>query len=147
MTLVVVVKCVDGLVLAADSRQTLAKLRDNRPAPVDSDPIETVKLFHLKEPQNYVGVLCLGYAVVNAGFVNRANGYAKMDRYSIGSCVERFEHELQNRGERRLTIAEFQDAFETFLIRYWERYREQRVSEADRHEAAEDDSWNGQNAR
>jgi len=130
LTLVIVVKCVDGLVLAADTKQTLPKLSDNRHTATDSGAIRTVKLFHLKEPQNYVGVLHSGYAAVNAGF-KVSNGYEKIARYSFGACINRFECELRNRGERRLTVAEFQDRLENYLIVYWERYRKQRVNDAE----------------
>ncbi len=130
MTLVVVVKCVDGLVLAADTKQTLPKLSDNRHTPIDSVTRETEKLFHLKEPQNYVGVLHFGYGAVNAGF-KLPDGYEKIARYSIGACINRFEREIQDTNERRFSVAEFQEKLENYLVVYWERYRKQRVSDAD----------------
>lgn len=115
MTLVVVVKCTDGLVLAADSRRTMHKLDDKAPAAVKTEFVDgKPKLFYLREPHNYVGVLSFGYAAITSGF-SGANREAEMDRYSIGACVEKFGDELQERCERRIAVGEFQIRFESFL--------------------------------
>jgi hypothetical protein len=132
MTLVVVVKCTDGLVLAADSRRTVYKLDDKAPATVKTEFVDgQPKLFYLREPQNYAGVLSFGYAAIKSGFIGD-NRDAEMDRYSIGACIERFGDELQKRREPRKTVREFQIGLNNFLVTYWQRYRKKRRREADK---------------
>lgn len=132
MTLIVVVKCTDALVLAADSRVTIYTHDDEVPGPVKTEHIDgKPKVFYLGEPNNHVGVLSFGYAAVKSGF-SGDNRDAEMDRYSIGACIERYGDELQKRPERRIAVLEFQIGLHSFLIKCWQRYRKKRRSEADK---------------
>jgi hypothetical protein len=132
MTLIVVVKCTDGLVLAADSRVKVYTHDDELPGPVKTEHIDgKPKVFYLREPHNYVGVLSFGYAAIKSGF-SGDNRNAEMDRYSIGACIDRFGDELQKRREPRIAVSEFQIGLHSFLIKYWQRYRKKRRREADK---------------
>ena len=88
------------------------------PGPVKTEPVDgKPKVFYLREPQNYAGVLSFGYAAIKSGF-SGDNRDAEMDRYSIGACIERFGDELQKRREPRITVREFQIGLHNFLAKY-----------------------------
>jgi len=130
VTLVVVVKCVDGLVLAADSRVTEHRFDDEVPGSHRKVINDTGRKLHsFRAPFEHVGVLSFDYGAISAGFKGEETEIAaQTKRYSVETCIRKFKEPLYNSLKRRITVQEFRDLLFTFLIEYWQRYRDRRLS-------------------
>ena len=135
MSLVVVVKCTDGLVLAADSRGTGYRFDPEMP---ESDRTvfddKNRKLFSFRAPFDNVGVLSFDYHAISAGFSGEEEEIvAQIQRYSIDACMRRFKQRLyETHPKKPVTVHQFKRRLEMFLIEYRQHYRERRRSFLDR---------------
>lgn len=131
MTLVVVVKCTDGLVLAADSRSTGYRFDPEVP---ESDRTvfddKSRKLFSFRAPFDNVGVLSFDYHGISAGFIGEEEEIvAQIQRYSIEVCMRRFKERLyETHPKKPMTVHQFKRRLKMFLIEHWQHYRERRRS-------------------
>lgn len=104
MSLGVVIKGPEGIVLATDSRITLEAQRKGSPIPpVNFD--NTTKLLSFSEPHNYVGVVTYGAAVIGLRTAH--------------SLIPEFEQEILSKEEARLTIKEYGDKLSIFFNKRW----------------------------
>ncbi len=104
MSLGVVIKGPEGIVLAADSRVTLeAQKKDSRPIPVNYD--NATKLLSFSKPHNYVGVVTYGQAVIGLRTAH--------------SFVPEFEQTVLE-GQERLKINEYATKLSRFFMDRWE---------------------------
>jgi hypothetical protein len=104
MSLGVAILGPEGVVLAADSRITLAAERPGAPPlPVNFDT--ATKLLSFSKPHNYVGAVTYGTAVIALR--------------SAHSLVPEFEVKLE--AEKRLPVKEFADRLSKFFLAQWQR--------------------------
>lgn len=104
MSLGVVIKGPEGIVLAADSRVTLEAKKQGSPSiPVNYD--NATKLLSFSEPHNFVGVVTYGQAVIGLRTAH--------------SFVSEFEQTVLE-GKGRLNIGEYASELSTFYLRRWE---------------------------
>jgi hypothetical protein len=108
MSLGVVIKAPEGLVLATDSRLTLtAQSPETPPLHVNFDNVS--KLLSFGEPNTYVGVVTYGLAVIGLR--------------TPQSFVPEFEAQLaQGPQPRRLTVSEFAVKFSEFFVGQWKQF-------------------------
>jgi hypothetical protein len=126
MTLVVIVKCVDGLVLAADSRATDIRYEAEGPEPRMELHDGIRKLFSFRPPFDNVGVLNYGFLAINEELPG-LDYSTQTKRYGIAVCMEKFGQLLNKKHPRkRIKVQEFKVQLDNFLIEYWERYRKRR---------------------
>ncbi len=103
MSLGVVIKGPEGVVLAADSRVTLeARKKDSPPIPVNYD--NATKLLTFSKPHNFVGVVTYGQAVIGLRTAH--------------SFVPEFEQTVLENKER-LKIDEYAGELSTFYMDRW----------------------------
>ena len=103
MSLGVVIKGPEGIVLAADSRVTLeARKKDRPPIPVNYD--NATKLLSFSEPHNYVGVVTYGQAVIGLRTAH--------------SFVPEFEQTVLD-GKKRQKIEEYAAELSKFFMDRW----------------------------
>ena len=109
MSLGVVIKGTEGIVLAADSRVTLeAQKKDSLPIPVNYD--NATKLLAFSEPHNFVGTVTYGQAVIGLRTAH--------------SFVPEFEQTVLE-SKTRLTIDEYATELSKFYMNRWkENYKE-----------------------
>jgi len=100
MSLGIVIKGPEGIVLAADSRVTLVANTPQGPIHVNYD--NATKLLSFSEPNNYVGAVTYGQAAIN---LRTANSY-----------LPEFESSLEN---KRLPIDEFAKRLSDFFLEQW----------------------------
>jgi hypothetical protein len=105
MSLGVVIKGPEGLVLATDSRITLqAQKRGNPPLPVNFD--NATKLLAFSGPHTHVGAVTYGAAVIGSRTAH--------------SFIPEFELELEKEGQSgRLEIHEYSKALSDFFLKQW----------------------------
>jgi hypothetical protein len=102
MSLGVVIKGAEGIVLAADSRVTLAARREGQePIPVNFD--NATKLLSFSEPHNYIGAVTYGAAVIGLRTPH--------------SFIPELEVKLE--GKDRLSVEAFAAAMSEFFLRQW----------------------------
>jgi hypothetical protein len=110
MSLGIVIKAPEGLVLAAESRLTLtAQPAGGSPIHVNYD--NATKLLSFSRPNNAVGVVTYGQAAIGLR--------------TAQSFVPAFEAELiaevdDDQTQQRLPISEFADRFSAFYMRQWQ---------------------------
>jgi len=101
MTTVVVVKCPEGLVLAADSRMTVSEKSAGRP--IEHPPSDTLlKILSFKPPHNFVGAASYGVAQIN--------------QKSAHDYLPEFEHSLD---KKRISVNDFADKLREFFSNKW----------------------------
>lgn len=104
MSLGVIIKGPEGIVLATDSRVTLeAQRKDSPPIPVNYD--NATKLLSFSEPHNYVGVVTYGQAVIGLRTAH--------------SFVPEFEQTVLE-GKKRLKVDEYTAELSKFFMERWE---------------------------
>lgn len=104
MSLAVVIKGPEGLVLAADSRVTLAaEQRGGPPLPVNFD--NATKLISFSKPHNFVGAVTYGAAVIGLR--------------TAQSFVPEFEVKLP--GEERLKVLDYAELLSEFFLEQWQK--------------------------
>lgn len=102
MSLAVVVKGPEGVVLAADSRATLEfPVGEGPHTPINFD--NATKILSFSEPHNYVGVVTYGTAAIG---LRTAHSY-----------VPEFELTLEK--EKRLAIKEYAERLSKFFVKRW----------------------------
>jgi len=106
MSLGVVVKGTEGIVLAADSRVTLVAKRDGREIPVNFD--NASKLLTFGKPNTYVGAVTYGAAVIGQTPNNIRTAY---------SFIPEFEAGLP---KGRLSVKGFVKKFTDFFLEQWQ---------------------------
>jgi hypothetical protein len=103
MSLGIVIKGPEGVVLAADSRVTLmAQLVNNPPIPVNFD--NATKLLSFSQPNLYIGAVTFGAAVIG---LRTAHSYIP-------------EFELTLPSEQRLTVEDFSQRLRDFFRERWQ---------------------------
>ncbi len=112
MSLGIVVKGSEGIVLAADSRVTLtAQMSDPNGSrfqlPVNFD--NATKLLTFAEPNNYIGAVTYGEAVI---------GGQASDIRTANSFIPEFEVSLQKKS-KRLEVEEFSKLLSEFFSKQW----------------------------
>lgn len=106
MSLAVAIKGPEGVVLAADSRVTLEAQRGNGPIlPVNFD--NATKLLGFSKPQNYVGAVTYGAAVIGMRTPRTAQSFVP-------------EFELSLESEERLGVLEFSKRLGNFFMERWQ---------------------------
>jgi hypothetical protein len=109
MSLGIVIKAPEGLVLAAESRLTLTAQPPNQP-PIHVNFDNATKLLSFTEPNAVVGVVTYGQAAIGLR--------------TAQSFVPAFEAELAadagEENQKRLSISEFAEKFSTFFLRQWQ---------------------------
>ncbi|HEY44262.1 MAG TPA: hypothetical protein G4O11_09805 [Anaerolineae bacterium] len=102
MSLGVVIKGPEGVVLAADSRVTLtAERKGSPPLPINFD--NATKLLSFSKPHNYVAIVTYGAAVIG---LRTAHSY-----------IPEFEVELPKKN--RLKALDYAERFSKFFLRQW----------------------------
>jgi len=104
MSLGIVVKGPEGLVLAADSRVTLQSLQQNQP-PIIVNFDNATKLLSFSEPNTFVGVVTYGQAAIGLRTAN--------------SFVPEFEERLPT-SRKRLKIDDFAKRLSDFFMQQWQ---------------------------
>lgn len=105
MSLGVVIKGAEGIVLAADSRVTLEAQKPGGPSlPVNFD--NATKLLSFSEPHNFVGAVTYGAAVVGLRTAN--------------SFIPEFEQKSLVGREARLSVEEYSQELHKFFADRWE---------------------------
>jgi hypothetical protein len=107
MSLGVIVKGSEGIVLAADSRVSLQANQPNMPAFLVTFDNAT-KLLTFAEPHNYVGAVTWGNAVI---------GTSLSDLRTAQSFVPEFEVTLP---KERIAVADFAQRLSDFFLRHWQ---------------------------
>ena len=106
MSLGVVIKGPEGIVLAADSRVTLeAKLGNGKSPPIMVNFDNATKLLSFSEPNSFVGAVTYGAAVIG--------------QRTAHSYIPEFELTLE--GQERLGVKEFSEKMSKFFMRIWKR--------------------------
>lgn len=107
MSLGIVVKAPEGLVLAAESRVTLQVGVAGLPGPITNHLDNATKIFDLKGINDYVGVVTYGMAVIG--------------QRPAHSFVPELESELTEKGfsKKRRTILEVASAISDFYMNQW----------------------------
>lgn len=100
MSLGIVIKGPEGIVLAADSRVTLTAQTPQGPIHVNYD--NATKLLSFSRPHNYVGAVTYGQAAIG---LRTASSY-----------LPEFENTLE---EKRLSVGEFAERLSTFFLDQW----------------------------
>lgn len=107
MSLGIVFKSPEGIVLAADSRITLFNQLPGQnmllPSPFDN----ATKLLKVVG-QDFVGAVTYGLGSIGTLTFRTANSY-----------LPDFEHELNKAGEKRLSVSDFSDKLSTFFMNRW----------------------------
>jgi hypothetical protein len=104
MSLGVVIKGPEGVVLATDSRVTLeAQKKGGPPIPVNYD--NATKLLTFSRPHNYVGCVTYGAAVIG---LRTAHGF-----------VAEFEQQVLAEKKERLTVVEYSNQLSSFFSQRW----------------------------
>ena len=106
MSLGVVIKGPEGVVLAGDSRVTLTSLLpDQTPIHVNFD--NATKVLQFTPPNNFVGVVTYGQAVIGTR--------------TASSYIPEFELELRNEPDhmRRLSVQDFAERLSGFFLKTW----------------------------
>ena len=104
MSLGVVIKGSEGVVLAVDSRVTLEAIRAGQPAlPVNFD--NTSKLLSFSKPHDYVGAVTYGVAVIG-----------KRTAYSY---IPEFEQTVLSENKKRLGILNYANKLSKFFMDQW----------------------------
>jgi len=104
MSLGIVIKCPEGLVLAAESRITLGAQIGTQNLPVTFD--NATKLLTFSSPNTTIGVVTYGQAVIG----NR-------DPRTAASFIPEFEASLP---KERLTVVKFAEKISDFFLKQWE---------------------------
>lgn len=115
MSLGIVVKGSEGVVLAADSRVTLTAQVPQPTGAILHLPVNfdnATKLLTFAEPNNYVGAVTYGDAVI---------GGQTSDLRTANSYIPEFEVELRkaNHENRRLSVLEFAQKLSDFFLKQW----------------------------
>jgi hypothetical protein len=109
MSLGIVIKAPEGLVLAAESRLTLTAQSPNQP-PIHVNFDNATKLMSFTEPNSAVGIVTYGLAAIGLR--------------TAQSFIPAFEAELASEageeGQARLPISEFAEKFSAFFMRQWQ---------------------------
>lgn len=100
MSIGIVLKGTEGLVLAADSRITLTTQKGNRTIPITYDNAR--KVLQFAQPHNYVGAITYGL-----GGIGLRSAY---------SFLHEFEATLP---KRRLSVADFAQRMSKFFVQQW----------------------------
>jgi len=104
MSLGVVIKGPEGVVLAADSRVTLeAQKKGGPPIPVNYD--NATKLLAFSEPHNYVGCVTYGTAVIG--------------QRTAHSFVPEFEQQVLAEKKERLAVVDYSNQLSGFFSQRW----------------------------
>jgi len=101
MSLGIVIKAPEGIVLAAESRVTLTANQDKNQIHVNYD--NATKLLSFAEPHNYVGVVTYGLAAIGLR--------------SAHSFIPEFESALP---DNRISVCEFAEKMRDFFVIQWE---------------------------
>jgi hypothetical protein len=104
MSLGIVIKGPEGLVLAAESRITLGAQIGTQQLPVTFD--NATKLLSFSAPNTTIGVVTYGQAVIG-----------KQDPRTVASFIPEFEASLP---KERLTVAEFAERISAFFLKQWQ---------------------------
>lgn len=102
MSLGIVIKGPEGIVLAADSRVTLSTQMPQGMLHVNYD--NATKLLSFSQPNNYVGAVTYGQAAIGLRTAN--------------SFLPEFESTI---GENRLTVQEFSEKLSKFFLDQWQK--------------------------
>jgi len=105
MSLGVVIKGPEGIVLAADSRVTLTAERSGSP-PVRVNFDNATKLLRLSKPHTFVGAVTYGAAVIGLRTAH--------------SFMPEFDFELKV-SEKRLSILEYASLLSRFFLKQWQK--------------------------
>ena len=104
MSLGVIIKGPEGVVLAADSRVTLeAQKKDGPTIPINYD--NATKLLAFSEPHDYIGCVTYGVAVIG--------------QRTAHSFVPEFEQQVLAKKEKRLTVEEYSNQLSDFFSQRW----------------------------
>ncbi|MFZ0011286.1 MAG: hypothetical protein WAL97_05205 [Halobacteriota archaeon] len=134
MSLVIAIKCSDGLVLAADSRSFSYHFNPEIP---ESDQTffrdKSRKLFSFRSPYK-IGVLSYDFHGVSVGIgAEEKEVAAELHKHSIDRCVQRFKKQLfRTPPKKSIKVCDFRNQLYRFLIRYWEYYQDKRRSAIDK---------------
>jgi 20S proteasome alpha/beta subunit len=112
MSLGVVVKGPEGIVLAADSRVTLQAQREGKP-PIQVNFDNATKLLSFQAPHSYVGVVTYGVAVIGLR--------------TARSFIPEFEVTLQDKKEP-LPVQEYAERLSDFFLKQWNKVSEQEAN-------------------
>jgi len=105
MSLGVVIKGAEGVVLASDSRVTLMAEREgSHPLPVNFD--NATKLLSFSEPHNYVGAVTYGAAVIGLRTAH--------------SLIPEFEVKIEDE-KKGLTVIDYSKRLSTFFLDQWKK--------------------------
>jgi hypothetical protein len=115
MSLGIVVKGTEGIVLAADSRVTLTAVLQTPGAPANAPQLQlpvnfdnATKLLTFAKPNKWIGAVTYGEAVI---------GTTASDLRTAQSYVPEFESGLDK--EERLTVVQFSARLSEFFLRQW----------------------------
>lgn len=120
MTLGIVFKGPEGIVLAADSRVTLtAELTqpNGQKVLLPSTFDNATKLLHING-QNFVGVVTYSLG-----------GFGTKSPRTAHSYIPEFESELSTQGNNRLSVEEFSKKFSAFFVKQWNEVMPKKYSE------------------
>ncbi|MFA5310012.1 MAG: hypothetical protein WC370_11115 [Dehalococcoidales bacterium] len=104
MSLGIVIKCPEGLVLAAESRITLGAHIGAQQLPVTFD--NATKLLSFSSPNNTIGVVTYGQAVIG-----------QRDPRTAASFIPEFEASLP---KERLSVVDFAEKISSFFLKQWQ---------------------------
>lgn len=105
MSLGVVIKGPEGIVLAADSRVTLTAERSGS-TPIQVNFDNATKLLRLSEPHTFLGAVTYGVAVIGLRTAH--------------SFMPEFDFEL-NASKKRLSILEYANLLSRFFLKQWQK--------------------------
>jgi len=115
MSLGIVVKGTEGIVLAADSRVTLTAILQQHGEPANAPQLQlpvnfdnATKLLTFAKPNKWIGAVTYGEAVM---------GTTPSDLRTAQSFVPEFESGLDS--EERLTVTQFSTRLSEFFLRQW----------------------------
>lgn len=103
MSLGLVIKAPEGIVLAAESRVTLSATLGNQQVPVFFD--NATKMFGFEAPNNFVGVVTYGLAAIK--------------ERTAHSFLPEFEADLKQKNEGRLSVQAMSQRLSDFYMGQW----------------------------
>jgi len=106
MSLGVVIKGPEGVVLAADSRVTLQAGKKGKP-PFIVNFDNTSKLMSFSEPHDYVGAVTYGLAVIGSR--------------TASSFLPEFEQDVLSNKTKRLSVQKYAEELSNFFMERWEK--------------------------
>jgi len=106
MSLGIIIKAPEGIVLAAESRVTLSTPTGNGNEMLHVNFDNATKLLTFSDPNQGIGVVTYGQAAI---------GFRTAQTY-----VPEFESFLKNEGDQKLSVLEFAQKLSTFFMQQWQ---------------------------